>query len=531
MGKIVKAIKGERFPKIGEKLIFKLVLEKGVNFEDILDSEVKWQLYQANEYSEYEVVSFSGQKIGKEVPYTFLTPLLNRHMKLIVSYKNESTEMLVIPTQGDAKIVDVFFLDNTGKQLEKIPSYGESIILRIYTVNLKEKNLNFTIYDTVDEKEVEVGKNSKPLKVIQNNGVVKSDLITLNSGMSIKTKQDMSIEVHKYRVKVVDEAQTLSYEEELKVKNLKVNVSIIPPDVLAPTKVVTAPKKEKEKKKDEKKKCFCNRDLTVEEVKSFYGSKILFSAKNCPLPKNKKTYEEFVKALNTAMNKYDINTCLRKAHFLAQIEVESDRLNTTLEYADGWDYDHTTHQGNYDKYKLYLSDKDKYKKYNDAKIKRGYNRYIECLSHGHNVKGYGPKYKGKGLIQLTWKNTYEKYFKYLNKPELINTPNIVANDLTYSCDSASWYWRYQSKWKNLNIAADRDDVYYINIGVNGGFRHFDSRIKNVKSILKLMKIKENCLNIKDLKKELGKYTYATSNIKDYKYGKVNKGKFEKYDDK
>ena len=300
---------------------------------------------------------------------------------------------------------------------------------------------------------------------------------------------------------------------------------------MTPTKVGAPPKKEEEKKK-ENKKCFCDRDLTVEEVKSFYNSKMLFYAKNCPLPENKKTYEEFVKALNIVMKKYSINTCLRKAHFLAQIEVESDRLNTTLEYAEGWDYDHTTHQGNYDKYKLYLSDKDKYREYNDTKIKRGYNRYKECLSHGHNVKGYGPKYKGKGLIQLTWKDTYEKYFKYINKPKLINTPEVIANDLTYSCDSASWYWRYQSKWGDLNIAADRDDVYYINIGVNGGFNHFDTRIKNVKSILKLMKVKENCLNIKDLNiKNLGKYTYATSKIKETKYGKNNKEKFEKYDDK
>ncbi|TWP27062.1 hypothetical protein ETU08_07635 [Apibacter muscae] len=374
MAKVLKGIKGERFPKIGEKVMYSISLVDGVKPESISDTEIKWQLYQANEYSEYEIVNFSGQKIGKEVPYTFLTPLLNRHMKLIVSYKEDSTEMLVIPTQGEAKIVDVFFLDNTGKQLKKIPSYGESIILRVYTVKLNDKKLNFTIYDIVEGKEVEVGKNLKPLKVIQSNGVVKSDLITLNIGMPIRAKQDMSAEVHKYKVKVTCEDPALSYEEELKVKNEQVNVSIIPPDVQTPTTVGTAPKKEEEKK-EENKKCFCNRDLTVEEVKSFYNSKMLFSAKNCPLPENKKTYEEFVKALNIAMKEYNINTCLRKAHFLAQIEVESDRLNTTLEYAEGWDYDHTTHQGNYDKYKLYLSDKDKYRQYNDTKIKRGYNRY------------------------------------------------------------------------------------------------------------------------------------------------------------
>ncbi len=262
MGKVLKGIIGERFPKIGDKLTYKVELGEGIKPEDIPDLEVKWQLYQANEYSEYEVVNFSKQKTGKEVPYTFLTPLLNRHMKLIVSYKNESAEMLIIPTEGDSKIVDVFFLDNTGKQLEKIPSYGERIILRIYTVNMKGENLNFVIYDVVDGKEIEAGRNSQPLKVVQNNGVVKSDLISLDIGMPIKTRQDMTAEEHLYKVKVTNEAETLSYEEELKVKNQQVNAPFIPPDIQAPTKV-EAPKKE-EKTTEKTNGYYYNYDGTYE---------------------------------------------------------------------------------------------------------------------------------------------------------------------------------------------------------------------------------------------------------------------------
>ncbi len=55
------------------------------------------------------------------------------------------------------------------------------------------------------------------------------------------------------------------------------------------------------------------------------------------------------------MKDNNINTCLRKAHFLAQIETESDRLNTTMEYASGWDYDHSTHQEGYDSFKPYAN--------------------------------------------------------------------------------------------------------------------------------------------------------------------------------
>ncbi|WP_265429375.1 glycoside hydrolase family 19 protein [Chryseobacterium sp. YIM B08800] len=284
----------------------------------------------------------------------------------------------------------------------------------------------------------------------------------------------------------------------------------------------------------EKEKCFCEKEFTKEDIMSFYNSKKLFTAKNCPLPDEMKTYQAFTDALNKAMKDYDINTCLRKAHFLAQIEAETG-LATTIEYADGWDYDHTTHIDAHNKYKLYLDNKKRkdnpYLNYNTIQLKRSYNRYKECISHQNNTKGDGPKYKGRGLLQLTWKDTYIYYFDYIKQPNYIDSPNIVAEDINYTCSASAWYWKFHSAWKDLNIAADRDDIYYINIGVNGGFNHFDVRIKNVKKILETMKVKEDCINIDKLEKELGKYKYSTSKIKDYSYGKKQKAKFEKYDDK
>ncbi|PIF46645.1 putative chitinase [Chryseobacterium sp. 52] len=276
------------------------------------------------------------------------------------------------------------------------------------------------------------------------------------------------------------------------------------------------------------KKCFCDRDFTEENIKSFYNSKKLFTAKNCPLHDEMKTYKPFTDALNKAMKDNNINTCLKKAHFLAQIETESDTLNTTMEYASGWDYDPSTHIDGYNKYKLYLDNikrKDNpYLANNTKQLKRSYNRYKECLSHGHNSKGDGPKYKGKGLIQLTWKDTYEKYFNHLGKPKLIDSPEVIANDLSYTCDSAAWFWDD----RQLGDYADKDDLIFISVRINGGLNGFDHRKNNVKSIIKLMKIEENCTTNK--LESLGTYKYETSNIKNLKWGKKNKSKIEKLDD-
>lgn len=282
-------------------------------------------------------------------------------------------------------------------------------------------------------------------------------------------------------------------------------------------------------KTDEEKECFCVKDFTEEDIKSFYNSKKLFSAKNCPLPNEIKTYTAFTDALNKAMKDNNIDTCLKKAHFLAQIETESDRLNTTMEYASGWDYDSSTHLDGYNKYKLYLDNIKKkkdnpYLVNNTKELKRSYNRYKECLSHGHNSKGDGPKYKGKGLIQLTWKDTYEKYFNHLGKPKLIETPEVVANDLSFTCDSAGWFWDD----RQLGGYADKDDLIFISVRINGGLNGFEHRKSNVKSIIKLMKISENCTTNK--LKTIGTYKYDTSNIKNLKWGKKNKSKIEKFDD-
>lgn len=539
-GRTITGIEGERFPRIGDTMTYKVIFDASINPTDIKDEDIKWQLYWADEFSEYKEVDFSRLKTGKQTTYKFLNNLADKNLQLKVSYKNEKAELHIVPTRGDSKIIDVFFLNNEYKPLQTIPPYGQGIILQMYTVNMKGRLINFNVYDLVNGKDVVVGKNNQPLKVEQNNGIVKSEQIILNIGMPLQTQKDMSSEQHQYKVKIWEHNnETNIYEEPLKVRNQQTSYQP-PQDTQAPQKTGLPEPKPKNEDKKEDKKCFCEKEFSEDDIKAFYNSKQLFTHKKCPLPAEHKTYKAFTLALNKAMKEYDINTCLRKAHFLAQVQVESDRLNTTIEYDTGWDYDHSTHFAAYNTFRPYVNyKKDKKleealkKKYTPqeiAKLHRGYERYNECISHGHTTKGDGPKYKGRGLLQLTWKDTYEAYFAYIKHPEYITNPDLIANSIDNACNASAWYWKYRSQLKDLNIAADRDDVYYINIGVNGGFNHFDVRINNIKKILGLMKVKEKCKNIKNLDKELGKYKYSTSKIGEKKYGKIKKSTFEKYDD-
>lgn len=149
--------------------------------------------------------------------------------------------------------------------------------------------------------------------------------------------------------------------------------------------------------------CYCNRNITLDEIKSIVlkmrkeegiKTKSLFSSENCPLDSADKTYERLTEELNNTMKKYHINTCIRKIHFLAQSYHESGRYDTTLEGASG----------------------------------KGYNpgKHSNAKQMENTEDGDGPRYKGRGIIQLTWRKNQKAYFSYVlqKEPELLNNQTI-----------------------------------------------------------------------------------------------------------
>ncbi|MEO6834120.1 MAG: hypothetical protein ABI378_15585, partial [Chitinophagaceae bacterium] len=108
-----------------------------------------------------------------------------------------------------------------------------------------------------------------------------------------------------------------------------------------------------EKRHFELTACFCDRNFSLDELKTVVKNlrneeKIkttaLFFSDNCPLPENDKTYERFLEELNAMLNKFGINTCIRKLHFIAQSYHESGRFGTTLEGASGDGYNPGAHR-------------------------------------------------------------------------------------------------------------------------------------------------------------------------------------------
>jgi len=135
------------------------------------------------------------------------------------------------------------------------------------------------------------------------------------------------------------------------------------------------------------------------------------------------------------MARYEINTPLRQAHFLAQVGHESGELQYRQEIASGVAYEKRRDLGN-------------------------------------TQPGDGPLYKGRGLIQLTGRANYAEYSRTGGfKINVEETPERLATDNQLCVDVAGWYWDRHG----LNSFADRDELETITRRINGGLNGLDNR--------------------------------------------------------
>lgn len=64
--------------------------------------------------------------------------------------------------------------------------------------------------------------------------------------------------------------------------------------------------------------------------------------------------------------------------------------------------------------------------------------YANRMGNGDEKSGDGWKYRGRGLIQLTGKNNYKAFSKYINDDLIFDNPELVSDK--YALESAVWYF-------------------------------------------------------------------------------------------
>lgn len=182
--------------------------------------------------------------------------------------------------------------------------------------------------------------------------------------------------------------------------------------------------------------------------------------------------------LPDTISKFELNTPLRLAHFLAQAGHESGGFRVVNENLN---YSAKGLRGIFGKY---FPTDQKAESYQRKPEKIANVVYSNRMGNGNEVFGDGYRYRGRGYIQLTGKDNY-KAFSAVVPEDIVNQPDLVSTK--YPLFSAAWFF-HKNK---LHLIADEGSVDAVVTKickrVNGGVIGLADRIKHFKEYYSLLK--------------------------------------------
>ena len=175
--------------------------------------------------------------------------------------------------------------------------------------------------------------------------------------------------------------------------------------------------------------------------------------------------------------KFQINTPLRLAHFLAQCGHESGGFRATQENLN---YSAKGLNGIFKKYFPTEAAAASYAR-NPQKIAN--KVYANRMDNGSEASGDGYKFRGRGYIQLTGRANYTLFGKAIGE-DIATNPDVVSGK--YALLSAAWFWSKNGLNKLADGGATDATVTSITKRVNGGTIGLADRIKHFKEYYHLL---------------------------------------------
>lgn len=178
-------------------------------------------------------------------------------------------------------------------------------------------------------------------------------------------------------------------------------------------------------------------------------------------------------SFTTDLPRYNIDTPLRQAHFLAQVLHESGMCRYTKENLN------YSAQGLRAVFGRYFPSDEIASQYQRQPERIGSRVYANRMGNGDEASGDGYHYRGRGLIQLTGRNNYLKFSQWSGE-NVVDEPERVAHE--FPVLSALFYW----DTNNLNQYADEDDLRTLTKRINGGYNglaHREELLLKAKALL------------------------------------------------
>ena len=175
--------------------------------------------------------------------------------------------------------------------------------------------------------------------------------------------------------------------------------------------------------------------------------------------------------------KFNITTPLRLAHFLSQCGHESGgfkAVNENLNYSA---------KGLMGTFKKYFPTEDVAKRYERKPELIASKVYANRMANGDEASKDGFKFRGRGYIQLTGRDNYTKFSKFIGE-DCVNGSDLVATK--YPLASAAFFFDSNKLWSICDKGADEATVTAVTKRVNGGTIGLADRLKHYKEYYALL---------------------------------------------
>jgi putative chitinase len=158
----------------------------------------------------------------------------------------------------------------------------------------------------------------------------------------------------------------------------------------------------------------------------------------------------------------------RAAHFFAQCAHESGNFKA---FSENLNYGAKGLRGIFGKY----FQTDAIAKAYERQPQRIANRaYANRMGNGDEASGEGFAYKGRGPLQLTGKNNYRAFGKYIGREqEILDNPDLVATELGF--ESALWFFDANKLWSICDQGINDAAILQLTKRINGGTHGLDDR--------------------------------------------------------
>jgi putative chitinase len=170
--------------------------------------------------------------------------------------------------------------------------------------------------------------------------------------------------------------------------------------------------------------------------------------------------------MGNVVTKYNITNPLRLAHFMAQIAHESGNFKFVKENLN---YSKESLLKVFPKY-FNATNVDAYAR-NPEKI--GSKVYGSRMGNGNEASKEGFKFCGRGYLQLTGKDNYSAFSKFIGE-DCVANPDLVSDK--YPMDSAIWFFDKNKLWDICDKGGTTEVVTLVTKRVNGGTNGLDDRL-------------------------------------------------------